>query len=112
MTFEESSPKPDYVPPQVFEIGQEVFDKDGKKLGKVRARFSRYILVERGGLFVRAYYVPHSAVSSNTKNVIRLSLSEEDLREKELNKGPDDLYIESPEDGVPHVNGAAHIVRG
>src|SRR5260370_1308970 len=112
MPFEESSPKPDYVPPQVFEIGQEVFDKDGKKLGKVRARFSRYILVERGGLFVKAYYVPHSAVSSNTKNVIRLSLSEEDLREKELNRVPDDLYIESPEYGVPDVNGAAHIVRG
>jgi len=112
MPFEESSAKPDYVPPQVFEIGQEVFDKDGKKLGKVRARFSRYILVERGGLFVKAYYVPHSAVSSNTKNVIRLSLSEEDLREKELNRVPDDLYIESPEYGVPDVSGVAQFARG
>src|SRR5260370_8893086 len=104
MPFEESSPKPDYVPPQVFEIGQEVFDKDGKKLGKVRARFSRYILVKRGGLFVKAYYVPHSAVSSNTKNVIRLSLTEEDLREKEVNRVPDALDIESPEYDVPDVS--------
>lgn len=112
MPFEESLPKPDYVPRQTFEIGQEVIDKDGKKLGKVQARFSRYILVERGGLFVKAYYVPHSAVSSNTNNVARLSLSEDDLREKELNRIPDDLYIESPEYGVPDVSGVAQFARG
>ena len=86
MPFEESLPKPDYIPGQTFEIGQEVIDKDGKKLGKVQARFSRYILVERGGLFGKAYYVPHSAVSSDPKNVVRLSLSEDDLRKMELNR--------------------------
>ncbi len=112
MPFEESLPKPDYVPRQTFEIGQEVIDKDGKKLGKVQARFSRYILVERGGLFVKAYYVPHSAVISDTKNVVHLSLSEDDLREKELNRVPDDLYIESPEYGVPDVSGVAQFARG
>lgn len=112
MPFEESLPKPDYIPGQTFEIGQEVIDKDGKKLGKVQARFSRYILVERGGLFVKAYYVPHSAVSSNTKNVVRLSLSEDDLRKMELNRVPDDLYVESPEYGVPDVSGVAQFARG
>jgi hypothetical protein len=58
MPIEESIPNPEYVPQQIFELGQEVFDQDGKKLGKVQARFNRYILVERGGLFVKAYYVP------------------------------------------------------
>ncbi len=112
MPIEESIPKPDYIPQQTFELGQEVYDKDGKKLGKVQARFSHYILVERGGLFIKAYYVPHSVVSSNTKNVIRLSVSEDELREKELNRVPDDLYIEQPEFGVPDVSGVAQFARG
>lgn len=112
MPIEESLPKPDYIPRQTFELGQQVFDKDGKKLGKVQARFSRYILVERGGLFVKAYYVPHSAVSSNMNNVIRLSFSEDDLRDKGLNNVPDDLYIEPPEYGVPDVSGVAQFARG
>jgi len=106
MPIEESVSKPDNIP-QIFELGEEVFDKDGKKLGKVQARFSRYILVERGGLFIKAFYVPHSAVSSHTKNIIRLSLSEDELREKGLNRIPDDLYTESPEFGIPHVSGVA-----
>jgi hypothetical protein len=106
MPIEESLSKQDNLP-QTFELGEEVFDKDGKKLGKVQARFSRYILVERGGLFIKAFYVPHSAVSSQTKNIIRLSLSEEELREKGLNGIPDDLYTESPEFGIPHVSGVA-----
>ncbi len=105
MPIEETPPRPAYIPDQIFELGQQVFDKDGKKIGKVRARFSRYILVERGGLFVKAYYVPHSSVASNTKGVVRLSLSEEDLREKGLNHPPDDLYIEPPEVGLPNITG-------
>jgi hypothetical protein len=112
MPIEESLPKPDYIPQQTFELGQEVYDKDGKKLGKVQARFSHYILVERGGLFVKAFYVPHSAVSSHAKNMIRLSLSEDELREKGLNRIPDDLYIEPPEYGVPDVSGVAQFARG
>lgn len=112
MPTEESLPKPNYIPQQIFELDQEVYDKDGKKLGNVQARFSRYILVERGGLFVKAYYVPHSAVNSNMKNVIRLSMSEDELRVKGLNQVPDDLYIEQPEYGEPDVSGVAQFARG
>jgi len=103
MSMEKSSV--DGVSAHTFELGEEALDRDGKKLGKVRARFSQYILVERGGLFGKAYYVPKSAVTSNVKGVIRLSLSEEDLRQQGLNSVPDDLYHESPEMGVPHVTG-------
>ena len=56
--------------PLSFELGQEVIDKDGKMLGKIQARFSRYILVERGGLFLKAYYVPHSAITIDANDVI------------------------------------------
>jgi hypothetical protein len=88
-----------------FELGEEVLDRDGKKLGKVRARFSQYILAERGGLFSKPYYVPKSAVTSNVKGVIRLSLSEQDLRQQGLNSVPDDLYNEAPEHEIPRVTG-------
>ncbi|HEY6540263.1 MAG TPA: hypothetical protein VIZ18_04960, partial [Ktedonobacteraceae bacterium] len=73
------------------------------------ARFSRYILLERGSLFSKAYYVPKSAVVSNVKGVIRLSLSEEDLRQQGLDRVPDDLYSESPEMGVPHTTGVPQV---
>jgi len=75
MPIEESLPKSDDIPQQTFTLGQEVFDKEGKKIGRVQARFSHYILVERGSIFVKAYYVPHSAVSGKTKASIRLSLA-------------------------------------
>ncbi|HVB74100.1 MAG TPA: hypothetical protein VNE38_11155 [Ktedonobacteraceae bacterium] len=88
-----------------YELGVVAQDKDGKKLGKVRARFSQYILVERGGLFGKAYYVPKSAVKGITNGVIQLLLSEDDLRAQGLNSVPDDLYHEPPEFGQPKVTG-------
>jgi len=81
-------------------------------LGKVQARFSQYILVERGTIFVKAYYVPLNAVSDKN-DAIYLSLSEYDLRQMGLNHVPDDLYIESPELGEPDVmSGTARLARG
>lgn len=103
MSMEKSSL--DGVSAQAFELGEQVLDRDGKKLGKVRARFSQYILVERGGLFSKAYYVPKSVVTSNVKGVIRLSLNEEDLRRQGLDSVPDDLYHEPPEPELPRVTG-------
>ena len=103
MSMEKSSL--DGASAHTFELGEEALDRDGKKLGKVRARFSQYILVERGGLFSKAYYVPKSAVASSVKGVIRLSLSEEDLRRQGLDSVPDDLYHESPETEIPRVTG-------
>src|SRR5437763_7729945 len=49
------------VDPWKFKIGQNVVDAQGKWLGKIQARFSRYILVERGRLLPKVYYVPQSA---------------------------------------------------
>lgn len=111
MPIEESFPIAASVHP-TFELGQEVLDKDGKRLGKIQARFSNYVLVERGGLFVKAYYVPHSAIRDTTKNIILLSLSEGDLKRQGLNSVPDDLYNDTPEHGVPDVSGVAQFARG
>ena len=100
------------VDPRKFKIGQNVVDSQRKWLGKVEARFSRYILVERGRLFGSVYYVPQSAVRDEIKNnTILLTISEEDLLSRALNNVPDDLYDEVPEHGVPVVRGAAQFAR-
>lgn len=110
MPIEKSTPKPEFLPPHLT-IGLGVYDRDGNSLGKVRARFSRYFLTQRGSVFGKAYYVPYSAISGMA-NVISLSLTEADLRRMGLNSIPDDLYIESPELGVPDVSGVAQFARG
>jgi hypothetical protein len=100
------------VDPRKFKIGQNVVDSQRKWLGKVEARFSRYILVERGRLFGSVYYVPQSAVRDEIKNnTILLTISEEELLSRGFNNVPDDLYDEAPEHGVPVVRGAAQFAR-
>jgi hypothetical protein len=86
-----------------FQLGQEVFDSAGNKLGKVQARFDRYLLVERGGLFGRTYYIPRSTISKKANGILYLGLSEEELREHGYNNVPDDLYEEVEEPGTPQV---------
>lgn len=100
--------------PSRFQIGQEVIDKDGVYLGKVQARFgNNYILVERGGLLVKTYYVPQNLVRSNTKkNVALLLVSEDELVSKGLTTVPDDLYDEAPDYGAPRTTGIAQFSRG
>ncbi len=100
------------VDPMKFKIGQNVVDSQRKWLGKVEARFSRYILVQRGRLFGSVYYVPQSATRDEIKNnTILLTVSEEDLLRMGLNDVPDDLYDEVSEPGVPVVRGAAQFAR-
>ena len=93
------------TPQETLELGQEVFDSDGNKIGKVQARFERYVLVEGSGLFGRAYYVPRSIIgksgSGNSELFVKLSKAE--MREAGLQNVPEDLYDDPPELGVPQV---------
>jgi hypothetical protein len=100
------------VDPSRFKIGQNVYDSQKQWLGKVEARFSRYILVVRGRLFGSVYYVPQSATRDEIKNnAVFLTVSEADLQRMGLNNIPDDLYNEAPEAGVPVVRGAPQFAR-
>ena len=100
------------VDPWKFKIGQNVIDFQGKWLGKVQARFSRYILVERGGLLPKVYYVPQSATREQIKNnTVFLTLSEDDLVRMELNRVPDDLYDEVSDAGLPTLRGLPQFAR-
>jgi hypothetical protein len=87
----------------IFQLGQEVMDDDGNKLGKVQGRFERYILVERGGFFGKTYYVPLTAITKNMNGVLYLSLNEAALREQGYNNVPEDLYNEVQEPGIPQI---------
>jgi len=93
-----------------FYIGQDVVDKDGNVVGSVEARFSHYILVNIGGL-VRPAYIPHRLIEAVNDKFIQLSINEFEVRNKGLENVPDDLYDETPEYGVPTVNGVPLFAR-
>ncbi len=100
------------VDPWKFKIGQNVVDKEGKWLGKIQARFPRYILVERGRFLPKVYYVPQSDTKEQIKdNTVFLTVSEDDLVRMGFNRIPADLYDEEPEVGAPMVRGAAQFAR-
>ena len=100
------------VDPWKFKIGMNVLDAQRTWLGKVQARFSRYILVERGRFFGTVFYVPQSVVRDEIKNnTIVLTVSEAELLNRGYNTIPDDLYEDVPEPGFPIVRGAAQFAR-
>ncbi len=115
-----ASPKVEYIEsPEIagevskFKIGQDVLDKNGEWLGTVQARFSRYILVDRGGLAVKVYYVPPRFIEDKiVNNVVRLKVSELDLLKRNLDSVPEDLYEETPDPGIPQVKGVPLFARG
>lgn len=99
--------------PSRFQLGEQVVDKDGYIIGKVEARFTNYILVERSGLLVTTYYIPQSLVQTDTRRgLVRLPLSEDELVHNGYNAVPYDLYDEAPEYGEPVTTGVAQYARG
>ena len=100
------------VDPWRFKIGQGVIDARGKWLGRIQARFSRYLLVERGGFLPKVYYVPQSTVGDQSRDdTVFLTLSEEDLMRMQLDRLPDDLYDELSDAGIPRVKGIPQFAR-
>ncbi len=95
-----------------YQLGQNVVDAQGKWLGQVKARFTRYILVERGRLLPKVFYVPQSAIKDNVRNnTLFLTLTEEDLIRRELNTIPDDLYDVDQVVGKTSVSGVPQFAH-
>ena len=95
-----------------YKIGQNVVDEQGKWLGQVKSRFTRYVLVERGRLLPKVFYVPQSAIKDNTRNnTLFLTLTEEELTRRELNTIPADLYDEDQAVVSPTVRGNPQFAR-
>lgn len=89
-----------------FKLGQDVVDKQGELLGQIRARFPHYILVQRSGIGISAFYVPQGVTESEIKDdVVRLTVSRDELWVMGANRVPGDLYDDEPETDIPRVTG-------
>lgn len=94
------------------ELGQQVYDTEEARLGKITARFPCYVLVERGWIFHQAYYVPLALVQRVEGQSIWLTVSEATLKEKGFATVPGDLYDapQSPSvDDIIDISGASRL---
>jgi hypothetical protein len=72
--------------------GQDVYDAQGARVGKILVRFPRYLLVEQGLIFRRTYYVPIGLVRQVKGQRVMLAVSEATLIERRYTNAPDELY--------------------
>ncbi len=68
--------------------GQQVNDTQGVRVGKVAVCFPLYILIERGWLLPRVYYVPLSLIDRVEGPVLWLSVSEAMLKARDYAQVP------------------------
>lgn len=61
-------------------VGQQVFDVQGVRVGKVAVRFPLYLLIERGWIFPHVYYVPLSLIHRVEGPSLWLNVSEATLK--------------------------------
>ena len=69
-------------------VGQQVYDTQGARVGKVAVRFPLYLLIERGWIFPRVYYVPLSLIDRVEGPLLWLSVSEATLKAREYAQVP------------------------
>jgi hypothetical protein len=61
-------------------VGQQVYDTQGARVGKVAVRFPLYLLIERGWIFPQVYYVPLSLIDRVEGSSLWLNVSEATLK--------------------------------
>lgn len=69
-------------------VGQQVYDTQGARVGKVAVRFTLYLLIEWGWLFPRVYYVPLSLIDRMDGSLLWLSVSEAMLKARDYAQVP------------------------
>ena len=92
--------------------GQHVYDAQGSRVGKITVGFPRYILVERGLIFRRSYYVPLWLVQGVEGQRVRLAVSEATLAERGYATVPSELYHLPRPSGAtvfPDISGASRL---
>lgn len=72
-------------------VGQQVYDTQGVRVGKVAVRFPLSILVERGWLFPQVYYVPLSLIDRVEEPSLWLSVSEAMLKARDYAQVPQEI---------------------
>ena len=69
-------------------VGLRVYDTQGKQIGKIAVRFPLYLLIERGRIFPRVYYVPLALVARINGPSLWLSVSEATLKAQDCAQVP------------------------
>jgi hypothetical protein len=69
-------------------VAQQVYDMHGTRVGKVAVRFPLYILIERGWMFPRVYYVPLSLIERVEGSSLWLYVSEATLKARDYAQVP------------------------
>ena len=73
---------------QRIENGWNVYGSDGEKVGNVGEVGSNYLLVQKGLLFTRDFYIPTSAVASVGQDEVRLSLASGEIEHQGWDSPP------------------------
>lgn len=92
--------------------GQHVYDAQGSRVGKIMVCFPRSILVERGLIFRRSYYVPLWLVQGVEGQRVRLAVREATLAERGYATVPSELYHVPRPSGAtvfPDISGASRL---
>jgi hypothetical protein len=92
--------------------GQQVYDAQGERVGKILVSFPRSMLVERGLIFRRSYYVPLSLVQGVEGQRVRLAVREAELAEGGYANAPSELYhLPRPSGAIvfPDISGASQL---
>lgn len=84
---DEQSPEPAFLGDRVV-VGQQVYDTQGARVGKVAVCFPLYLLIERGWIFPRVYYVPRSLVARAKGSSLWLNVSEAVLKARDYAQVP------------------------
>ena len=69
-------------------VGQQVYDTQEAHVGRVAVRFPLYLLIERGWIFPRVYYVPFSLVAQVEGRSLWLNVSEATLKAEDFAQVP------------------------
>ena len=72
-------------------VGQRVYDTQGVRVGKVAVRFPLFILIERGWIFPRVYYVPLSLIDRMEGPLLWLNVSEATLKARDYAQVPQEI---------------------
>ncbi len=92
--------------------GQHVYDAQGARVGKITVCFPGYLLVERGMMFRRSYYVPRWLVEGVEGQRVQLAVREARLAERGSATVPSDLYhVPRPSGGTvyPDISDASWL---
>jgi uncharacterized protein (TIGR02271 family) len=92
-----------------IEIGWNVYDRDGEKIGSISEVGPNYLLVQKGMIFVRDIYVPMTAVTNTNpaEEAIQISVGKDEIDDQGWDAPP--VWVAPPstasagqdDDGLP-----------